>query len=678
MESNSVAFRFSGKLARLLGEESVSSPTVAISELVKNAYDADASVCAVTFEGSSDPEMVLRIRDDGHGMTRGEIEDKWMVVGTSDKEYNPLTPSGRAKVGEKGIGRFAVQRLGHTATLISRPVKSDSEFSLTIDWDLYAKPGVTFDQVRHEIKSGKKTNPEEHGVELVISKLRDQWTKASLEDLQQRLGTIVPPGWEEKKFRIDISAPLVGVTRMTLEPAIFQEYLYHLVCDYDGTSKLTYVFDLKGGAPKTGELEEHYECGPVHFELYGYVLSPGTKEKYGRYVLKGKRLKEQLALYHGVKLFRDNFRVRPYGDPDNDWLGLDIWARNQLEAFTNDHVIGTAYITRKDNPLVDTTTREGLIQNRAYFDLKDLLTDAISIVVADRRVSFPRQKKSVVESGALREISQAANEIKSGTKNQVLISRINSAVASIEADVQNLEDQKITELATYRGLASLGLSLASVAHEMTEPVSIIIQRAIRTQKMLRDSNLNWAQSTESWEEVRSSILRINEILYYINAFSSAKERTKTAIDIPGAIKDLLRAFKSILVQEKITLQTELAQHVTPVAGFRVEFDSVLINLLTNSIEAFRDYRGEKTIKISCGKQDPFIWIRFSDSGPGIPLANREIIFEPFWTSKAKEGTGLGLTIVKEILLDYGASIAVVDSELGSGATFLIRIPLEPQ
>lgn len=680
MQRSIIGFRFSGKLAKLLGEESVSSPTVAVSELVKNSYDADATNCAVSFEGPEN-DMILRIRDNGHGMTYKDIVNKWMVVGTNDKEYNPISPQGRRKVGEKGIGRFAVERLGHRVEVISRPSANSQQISMIIDWDRYTQPDITFDQVTHEIRVESREQVEDHGLELVIQNLRDRWTEAELQDLQASLSMLVPPSWDEKTYQVTLAAPLLGIRKEKLESSIFREFLYHVFGNYNGNSEIQYTIEFREEGKRvretTSSIEEgRLQCGPVDFDVYFYVLAAGTNRRYSRWVLKGPQMRKQLEKYHGMKIFRDEFRVRPYGDAGNDWLELSEWARNELYAFPNRNVIGTIKISRDESPLVDTTTREGLIRNKAFFDLKRLLKDVTALVVAQRRTDFPQEHKAISESKAIEKIDKAYKDFRSVAIDEDEIQKADDAISTIKKEVTEIENKYITQTSMYRGLASLGISLAAISHEIADPIAAILQRASRTNELLARGDISRDDSKEWWEQVRSNIFRVNEFVGFVTVFTSADERTRSSLDLGTLVKDVVDGYKSIFKNEQITVIQEIQPDLQPFSGFRVDFESVLINLITNAIEAMREVKNkDRIIKISCSSKSDMLTLKLSDSGAGIPPANRDIIFEPFWTSKGREGTGLGLTIIKEIVLQYEGSVSVIDSELDSGATFLISLPV---
>ena len=184
-------FRFSSRFSQLIGRNLISNPVVAVSELVKNSYDADADSIIVDFKNLNSDLPELDIIDDGVGMSYDDVLNKWMVVGTDNKVSSPYTAKNRRKLGEKGIGRFSVERLSKKVEIISKQKGDDFAITFTIDWDEYEKSGDEFSEHRHQIFSIPES-PEKQGTTIKLLGLRDIWTEDSLLDLQKELEIIRP------------------------------------------------------------------------------------------------------------------------------------------------------------------------------------------------------------------------------------------------------------------------------------------------------------------------------------------------------------------------------------------------------------------------------------------------------------------------------------------------------
>ncbi|HIK81446.1 MAG TPA: histidine kinase, partial [Planctomycetes bacterium] len=138
MKSGSISFQPRARLLKIIGEELISDEVVAIIELVKNAYDADASRVTVDFLRTDENDAAIEIRDDGHGMNLNQLLEGWMhPAGSSKRGAGPRrTGKGRRLLGEKGVGRFAADKLGRRLEIVSRATRC-KEIAASFNWDLF-------------------------------------------------------------------------------------------------------------------------------------------------------------------------------------------------------------------------------------------------------------------------------------------------------------------------------------------------------------------------------------------------------------------------------------------------------------------------------------------------------------------------------------------------------------
>ncbi|MCC7246048.1 MAG: ATP-binding protein, partial [Saprospiraceae bacterium] len=191
LDETHVRFSVDAGVIDRLGQELVARQETAVSELVKNAYDADATKVTLTFIDSKEIGGTLKIKDDGDGMTREELVNGFMRISSTDKVHNPYSRAFRRKrAGQKGIGRFAVQRLGKKLTIITQTRESEQALKLSINWDNYV--GDT-DLV--SISNTLKTIPKiaEKGTLLIIDDLRDKWSEASIQRIYRYVTDIIQP-----------------------------------------------------------------------------------------------------------------------------------------------------------------------------------------------------------------------------------------------------------------------------------------------------------------------------------------------------------------------------------------------------------------------------------------------------------------------------------------------------
>lgn len=396
-----IYFSSSGRLVRLLGRESIANPNVAILEMVKNAWDADATWVEVIFEDLISSRGKLSIKDNGTGMTLAEIEDYWMVPGTDVKERSPETEKfGRPKIGQKGIARFALENLSEHLTVISKPEGESEGYRIVFDWTRFEEPGTKFEKVPNDCYSFPKKK-EEHGFECIISSLRDKWDPERLLKLAEDIESVLPPIIKPTNFKVKLKVPeYPHVEAISLESKFLKRTLYR--CCFELKEDCRIIRDFYYGKTKLHQKfkDMSYACGPLTFLLHYF---PRAKSKYettkrtglytGKLDFEQSDLRKFLDEWGGIKIYRDGFRVKPYGDPNTDWLGLDKLRVDDPSIYPeSEQVVGFIEITRRENPqLVDTTTREGLISNRAFQDLTRFAHESIRFFADVRRTIKDRE-----------------------------------------------------------------------------------------------------------------------------------------------------------------------------------------------------------------------------------------------------------------------------------------------
>lgn len=206
-QQGTVALRPRAHLLAIIGRELIKDESVAISELVKNSYDADATFVNVLLVGVSSPDSGrIDIRDDGHGMTTETVLTAWAEPATSFKrgQREGRSPRGRILLGEKGVGRFAVDKLGKKVELITRREKEDHETVLHIDSGVYDKD-VYLDEVKNEweTRPPKEIVDPPQGTILRITQLRGAYSQELVENIHKALAKLISPVIKsELKFQI--------------------------------------------------------------------------------------------------------------------------------------------------------------------------------------------------------------------------------------------------------------------------------------------------------------------------------------------------------------------------------------------------------------------------------------------------------------------------------------------
>ncbi len=390
-------FDVSGNLIRKFGQESISNKNVAILELIKNSFDARARKIEINLSSINTKGGTIRISDDGEGMDYSDLKSKWMRIATPFKSKK-IKNGERVFIGEKGIGRLSAESLARKATLFSFPKGKDKGYKVFFDWDKYQEENVLVNDIDNPtFELDKKKS--EHGVRLEMDRLSHDWnTPEAQTELLIDVNLLNPPNKPIRDFRVTtkFDPALVNVTKAKKD--FLNKAHYILKTRLIGGSLISYEFSSVKGKKKVGNLQatRKLRCGDAVFELYFFYKSPKYFEKATNKKIslaESKEINKFLDYYSGVKLYRDNFRVKPYGDSTSDWIGLDIAAHNNSMLPRNDALIGMVHISKSKNPLiVDTTTREGVIYTDEFQDLIAFIQVSIFKVFTDLRSEFESHK----------------------------------------------------------------------------------------------------------------------------------------------------------------------------------------------------------------------------------------------------------------------------------------------
>ena len=384
------------RLISLLGDELISDEPVAVVELVKNAYDADASEVTVSFEGANphDPDA-LTISDDGIGMSLETVLGSWFEPGSVHKRRVARSPKNRAYLGAKGIGRFASARLADTLLMQTYQAEGNSCVTALFEWGRFDDDSY-LDQISIEYEQTVWPKPR-NGTVLTLQSLhnRKHWGEGDFLSLHNRLARLISPfeeDFETRDFRINLQVPGYEQINGQVKPhALTERPRYKLAGLLDDQGSFT------GSVTIDGEVTKEYTrhkigngtptCGGFEVEIRAWDrdlsgLSPFTAE-YGVTVAA---LRKVLDEYCGVNIYRDGFRVYPYGEKGNDWLSLDPRSRlNPTLRLANNQIVAAIKLSREANSQIkDRSNREGLVHNFEYAALIQWFTEIIALLEEER------------------------------------------------------------------------------------------------------------------------------------------------------------------------------------------------------------------------------------------------------------------------------------------------------
>ena len=400
-----VNFSVEAGLVHRLGEESVSDPVLAVVELIKNSYDDDAEKVIIELKNLRTGKSKITISDDGNGMTEKQLLASWMRIATSGKVRTPISPIfKRHRLGQKGVGRFAVENLSAKTIITSFPRKSETGHQIIFEWKNYrADKNVT--DIPNDFFSFPK-NKDDHGVRIELVDLRHDWPEKNVKKLMLFLKALSPPAEATSNFQIEIKSDEFKQLSGVVDSDFLNKAVFIFEAKLSKTGDKTYTFNVpsKGIANTKTAKQESFCCGPINFKLYFYYRAKSRLATFGVKVPNMNDFKKILNDFGGIKIYRDGIRISGFGNPDDDWVGLDalslhdptiIPARNQVIAMVN--------INSSENPdIIETTTRENLIRNVAFLNMLDFIRESISVFaqmrgeVEQKRQAAPKESKSYI------------------------------------------------------------------------------------------------------------------------------------------------------------------------------------------------------------------------------------------------------------------------------------------
>lgn len=722
-------FEVDAAIIARLGEELVARQETALIELIKNAYDADATQVLVTFS-RKDGETTLDILDNGSGMDRGQLVEGFLRVAGGNKVDHPRSPKyRRQRAGRKGIGRFATQRLGDKLVLITGTADAETSLKLTIDWrDFGAGRQLhEIDVTLEEVEKG------ETGTLLRIGALRDQWTDSQIRQAWRGVLGIQQPfpvapvsdsPDADPGFQVEIRRSGETFGDETLISDIQTEVLDHhhaifeLKVDDEGQASWRITSNRLGEDGDWTLVHHAYRDTPsppaydhlraVAMRAYYFILDPSLLPK-----LIYSRLRSVLSDEGGIRLYRNGFRVVPYGDPDNDWLGLDAAysRRSILVPAANRNFFGIIEVTDPDGKLFEEhTSREGLIQNDAVEELRHL---ASSVLIAGAtRLGETRGRKVragtrhiVQESPSpLSEVQRAVRSAREAAQAFLLNLQPEAAEkAASEAAVaeqliqrreQDFDEARALlsdESAMLRFLATLGMTVAEFSHETGMSFDAFRMDFEAVFDAATRSNVG-SGLAEQTARARSMLRRLDTLTSYLNSLASARSaRSREPQSLRRAVEDFQRGVHEQAKSQGIEIETETPDYDPLLTGpmHSAEIASVLLNLYTNSVKAMRRAGRDRKIKLVADRDESSKWVRlrFLDTGDGIPEKNRERIFDAFFTTASApstadrdeahaRGSGLGLWIVAQVADNAGGEVRVEEPEASYSTCIEVLLPAE--
>lgn len=702
LQNENLHFEVDSHLLLELGERLVAKPSIALAELVKNSYDADALSVTITFTKVHNKGGTIIVDDTGQGMTFNDLKEKWMRIGTDYKERNPVSPVyGRTRTGRKGIGRFACRMISENLVLISvAMVDSEKErVKAVFNWDkLVSGKEVS----EFEIKTTREKVPPstQTGTKLVLEGTRTPWGEEDILKFKREiLGLVNPFPWktEEKPAKgskrhdpgmeINVEAPEYPEIEGLLSRNILKAAWGKLEGSLDKHGATTYhlTITLTGEEYDFCPPDRFKELGPIEFTVYMFSLGELVPEVPGLTLTDLRRLGQE---HGGVKVFLDGFRVFRYGEPGDDWLRLEFdRSRRQTTTRTelleeakglkrpmlslpgNNQLFGAVFLSREMNPEISlTVTRDRLLENVAFDELRKFVRLAIDWMTvkyaAFRAMEKKRKEKQQPKRDALTTLDEINTTIDkhSDEIGGEAVSMLHHYVDLAKEDVVRIKEESMSQISMLRVLASTGTMISVFDHEMSVIVRRMEEMASDLQSFLgslpdddRDRFRVFLAKMKEW------IWSVRKLAHMIGLMLGKNARAKKInLSINRAVDEVFGPFRQYMKDNNIKPLNEVPPMIRTPRMYESELQSILVNLMTNSIKAF-GRRENKRICVRAKESADTVSILFLDTGIGLSPDLWEEVFEPFVSYSVPSldfgvGTGLGLTIVRDIVESYSGRV----------------------
>ena len=726
-------WRFDVSTFRLIGRELITDRITALFELVKNCYDANSNRVDIIFQNVSTINLQSKIiiKDDGYGMEFTDIRDKWMVIGTSSKRKQPFSPEPfrRRCVGEKGIGRFAVDKLGNKVNIITQKAGANQKLNVEIDWNKYEtsfqqlfikekedtfltnrnfvqgsnmtessnmqneegkEDIILFTDIENEYKY-ENSKADEKGTTLIISGIREIWTEKDIDRLYKELTKLISPFYPlNPAFDIYITSNEYKAykeeTFVRVDKIQFASHSASINSINDKQNQEELYFDKFDGEIKKRNISIQ-SFGPVDLRLY-YFNESAKKLYHAKY-------KNDETRIDGIKIYRNGLITTPFAEfeahPDKkrDILGIDkrLW-RDIFNRLSTRDIIGIVDITKEGNPkIIDATNRQDFVDNVEYRELKQFIISQIDVFSELRIYEREKKKGSVAD-----ELKKASEDVQDFMKTIEVIEKnfpslkqelsplkrqakqVDTAVKKGFSEHKKAEKDFLRKENIYLSLMSLQDYAANMSHAVRTSLGKIKDKAEFFKLHYPNSELEEYFKLYA-VEIYIEMTVLNKVINFMLSYAGSNIPFDD-LDVKKLIENLFAEYHFRFKNENISPIIEIRDNFLINAN-RQFFADIFQNLIDNSIKALKD-KNDKIIKCSGYIENDSFILFFSDNGIGISSKERKKVFELYHTTTAEDGgAGLGLFIVKTRIEALKGTVEVVDNEfLPLGTTIKITLPFK--
>jgi signal transduction histidine kinase len=681
------------RLIKTIGEELISSDIVALLELVKNSYDADATIIVIEFngrvviekDGKKEIKKIIKegsavqVYDDGTGMPLEVIREAWMEPATISKKGSIKSEGKKRRyTGEKGIGRFSSAKLSSGLEIITR-FKSDNEVVAKFNWKDFENIDMYLDEVKcsWEVRSPLEFTKAKHGTKLILSNLNSDWDEEKIRQLRITLQRLVNPVTPVTDFLIELKLPIEfkSYSGIVDSPESLTKPNHSIKGKVDEQGNLVFEYKSK----KLGKIsidqktvlksEEKLKTGPFEFDFRVWDRdSEALREVAEETETKVNDVKKALNEISGISIYRDKFRVLPYGDPKIDWLRLDLRrVNNPTLRISNNQIIGFVSVELEKNPeFKDQSNREGIVDSEAFTQLREFVILILNELEIKRYEERPRESGSSENQQGLftnLSIAPVAQLVQAKLPND---KEALDLVAKTEATIQHGVKRIQEVLSRYRRLSTLGLLIDVILHDGNNFLANIDSAAHVLTKEINKNNLDIDMIKGQITNIHEGRKVLAQLFKRIEPFGGRKKGRPKDIIIEEAIANVFALYKNELLKLNISYALPTSQNDVRIDDG--ELQMIFVNLLQNSLYWLETIVTVRKIEVVVERLEEELSVIFSDNGPGVKEEHQQIVFEPYFTTRP-DGVGLGLTIVGELVTEYDGDFTLIDNGPLNGASF---------
>lgn len=653
LRSESLVFKPRARMLVLLGDQLIRDSGIAVFELAKNRYDADASRVVVQMNNVDDiDDGMIVIEDDGVGMDWDVVTNVWLEPGTDhrakQKSAGNRSPKfKRRPLGEKGIGRFAAHKLGSQISLVTRQ-RNHPEVVVEISWEEFlgkqylAQTPVRVAEREPQVFKGRKS-----GTRIEITGLYQEWTRGMVRGLHRSVTSISSPFRGPDDFVTEFSVTpqedwlddlldlnsvmdfaLFEATCLIEQTGMSYDYTFQPFPGMDRV-KARNVRDKSVSFGSIADLFSHAarkNIGDFIFDLKVFDLDPQVLEFS---VTDKSGLRKFMRNNGGIRVYRDGVRVYDYGEPGNDWLQLGARRVNiPTRRVSNNLLIGAVHLDGATSTgLIEKTNREGFVENDSFRMFADIVGFALAQIETERNRDKVRIRKAY-DSRKLKEpVLHELADLRSEVAKRRLDKELGGYLDAIENQYRDMRDRLLTA-------AGPGLTMSVVIHEVEKGIGGLVS-AVRREAPI-----------EELSRLSEHLAELVDGLTYLTRRSGRKAE-KASILIKQAFFNT--GYRTRAHKIKTFNGTDIGNEDFPVKCTRRMIIATLMNLIDNSIywlvnKSARDRR----IYIGTTRDLPGgPAIVIADNGPGFSDPPAYLV-EPFITRRP-DGMGLGLHIADEIM-----------------------------